>query len=203
MPSVLAAAWWGGKPAAAGRPGLAWRAPLCFIESDGTPSWQRGAGGDILLLSGGDNLQQNQIKILTVKAWSISVRPSINFINLYFVVRIPSPAPPPPRRLTPPPRPPAAAAAPPAAAPRHQGDTKTGVRVSADWRPATSQHRVTLDTGLGHAMVSYCQCEESCVYFSTTLPPVEMCRGITKAISENDIKDLYNNITTPRDELPS
>ena len=75
MPSVLAAAWWGGKPASAGRPGLAWRAPLCFIESDGTPSWQRGAGGDILLLSGGDTRQQNQIKILTVKAWPISVRP--------------------------------------------------------------------------------------------------------------------------------
>ena len=165
MPSVLAAAWWGGKPASAGWPGLAGgRAPLCFIESDGTPSWQRGAGGDILLLSGGDTLQQNQIKILTVKAWSISVRPSIYFINLYFVVRIPSPAPPPPRRLTPPPRPPAAAAAPPAAAPRHQGDTKTGVRVSADWRPATSQHRVTLDTGLGHAMVLYCHCEGRVVY---------------------------------------
>ena len=53
MQSVLAAAWCGGKPAAAGRPGLAWRAPLCFIESDGTPSWQRGAGGDILLLAEG------------------------------------------------------------------------------------------------------------------------------------------------------
>ena len=164
MQSVLAAAWCGGKPAAAGRPGLAWRAPLCFIESDGTPSWQRGAGGDILLLAegsrgrysppgrgvqgdifsscqkgaGGDTLQHNQVRIFTVKAWSISVRPSISFMNLDFVVRIPSPAPPPPGRLTPPPRPPAAAAAPPAAARATRGTQK---QVSGCPQTGGRQHR--------------------------------------------------------------
>ena len=148
MQSVLAAAWCGGKPAAAGRPGLAWRAPLCFIESDGTPSWQRGAGGDILLLAEGSRGRysppgrgvQGEIlcSITRVKAWSISVRPSISFMNLDFVARISSPAPPPPGRLTPPPRPPAAAAAPPAAARATRGTQK---QVSGCPQTGGRQHR--------------------------------------------------------------
>ena len=93
-------------------------------------SWQRGAGGD--------TLQHNQVRIFTVKAWSISVRPSISFMNLDFVVRIPSPAPPPPGRLTPPPRPPAAAAAPPAAARATRGTQK---QVSGCPQTGGRQHR--------------------------------------------------------------